>query len=61
MKDFEEFGRWLDEEMKRVVQVVETEILPTTEKKVAAALRVASAKMAEIAKELEERRAKSGA
>jgi hypothetical protein len=61
MKDFEEFGRWLDEEMKRVVQVVETEILPTTEKKVAAALRVASAKMAEIAKELEERRARSGA
>jgi hypothetical protein len=60
MKDFEEFGRWLDEEIKRVVQVVETEIQPTAEKKVAAALRVASAKMAEIAKELEERRARSG-
>ncbi len=61
MKDFEEFGRWLDEEMKRVVHVVETEIRPTAEKKVAAALRTASAKMAKIAKELEERRTRSGA
>jgi hypothetical protein len=61
MKDFEEFGRWLDEEMKRVVHVVETEIRPTAEKKVIAALRTASSKLAEVAKELEERRARSGA
>jgi hypothetical protein len=55
MKEFEDFGRWLDEEMARIKQVVKTEIQPTAEKKVAAALRIASAKMAEIAKELEER------
>jgi hypothetical protein len=61
MKEFEDFGRWLDEEMERVKHVVKTEIQPTAEKKVAAALRIASAKMAEIAKELEERRKRAGA
>jgi hypothetical protein len=61
MKEFEDFGRWLDEEMARIKHVVKTEIQPTAEKKVAAALRIASTKMAEIAKELEERRARSGA
>jgi hypothetical protein len=61
MKDFEEFGRWLDEEMKRVVQVVETDIRPTAEKKCIAALKTASAKLAEAAKKLEERSSRSGA
>jgi hypothetical protein len=61
MKDFEEFGRWLDVEMKRVKKVVETEIRPTAEAKVISALKKASKKMAEIANELEERRSRSGA
>jgi Tfp pilus assembly protein PilN len=61
MKDFEDFGRWLDEEMKHVTEVVEKEIRPTAEKKVISALKKASAKMAEMAKELEERRSRSGA
>lgn len=64
MKDFEDFGRWLDQEMKHVKEVVEKEIRPTAEKKVISALKTASAKMAEMAemaKELEERRKRSGA
>ncbi len=61
MRDFEDFGRWLDEEMKHVREVVEKEIRPTAEKKIISALKTASAKMAEMAKELEERRARSGA
>ncbi len=61
MKDFEEFGRWLDEEMERVKKVVETEIRPTAEQKVISALRTASGKLAEVAKELEERRKRAGA
>ncbi|HUK31129.1 MAG TPA: hypothetical protein VLV89_08445 [Candidatus Acidoferrum sp.] len=61
MKDFEEFGRWLDEEMRHVKQVVEKEIKPTAEAKVISALKIASAKMAEMAKELEERRARKSA
>jgi Tfp pilus assembly protein PilN len=61
MKDFEDFGRWLDQEMKHVKEVVEKEIRPTAEKKVISALKTASAKMAAMAKELEERRKRSGA
>ena len=47
--------------MKRVKHVVETEIRPTAEKKFISALRTASGKLAEMAKELEERRKGSGA
>jgi Tfp pilus assembly protein PilN len=61
MTDFEDFGRWLDEEMKHVKEAVEKEIRPTAEKKVISALKTASAKMAKMAKELEERRARKGA
>jgi hypothetical protein len=61
MRDFEDFGRWLDQEMKHVKEVVEKEIRPTAEKKVISALKTASAKMAAMAKELEERRKRSGA
>lgn len=56
MKDFEEFGQWLDKEIEHVKQVVETEIRPTAEKKLAAALRAASEKLGEFAKEIESRR-----
>jgi hypothetical protein len=61
MKDFEDFGRWLDEEVKRVRQVIETEIKPTAEKKTISALRIASKKLSEMAKELEKRAARKSA
>lgn len=56
MKDLEEFGRWLDQEIEHVKHVVETEIRPTAEKKLAAALKAASEKLGEFAKEIEARR-----
>ena len=61
MKDFEEFGRWLDEEVQRVRQVIETDIKPTAEKKCISALRIASEKLSSMAKELEERAARKNA
>jgi len=60
MKDFEDFGRWLDEEMNRVRQVIETEIKPTAEKKIVSALRIASKKMSEMAEEIERRKTRAG-
>jgi hypothetical protein len=58
MKDFEDFGRWLDEEVQRVRKVIETEIKPTAEKKTISALRIASRKFSQMAEELEKRKAK---
>lgn len=55
MKDFEDFGRWLDAEIERVKHVVKTEIQPTAEKKFASALKTASAKLSELAQEIESR------
>jgi len=55
MKQFEDFGRWLDEEIQNVKRVVETEIRPTAEKKFISALRAASGKLAEMAADLEKR------
>ena len=61
MKDFEDFGRWLDEEVKRVRQVIETDIKPTAEKKTISALRIASKKLSKMAEELEKRAARKNA
>jgi len=61
MKDFEEFGRWLDEEVQRVRHVIETDIKPTAEKKCISALKIAAEKLSSMAKELEERAARKGA
>lgn len=55
MKDFEDFGRWLDEEVQRVRHVIETDIKPTAEKKCISALKIAAEKLSSMAKELEER------
>lgn len=55
MKDFEDFGKWLDQEIEHVKAVVKTEIQPKAEKNLAAALRTASAKLSKLAQELEER------
>jgi hypothetical protein len=61
MKDFEDFGRWLDEEVQRVRKVIETEIKPTAEKKTISALKIASKKLSQMAEELEKRAAKKHA
>ncbi len=61
MKDFEDFGRWLDEEVQRVRHVIETDIKPTAEKKCISALKIASEKLSSMAKELEERAARKSA
>jgi hypothetical protein len=61
MKDFEEFGRWLDQEFEHARHVVETEIRPTAERTLAAALRSASAKLSQFAQELESRSQRSTA
>jgi hypothetical protein len=55
MKDFEDFGRWLDEEVQRVRKVIETDVKPTAEKKCISALKIASAKLSQMAEELEKR------
>jgi hypothetical protein len=61
MKDFEEFGRWLDEEMDRVKRVIETEIKPTAEQKFSSALRIASKKLSEMAEEIDKRKTRTKA
>jgi hypothetical protein len=61
MKDFEEFGRWLDEEVQRVRHVIETDIKPTAEKKCISALKIAAEKLSSMARELEERAARKSA
>jgi len=55
MKDFEDFGKWLDEEIEHVKRVVKTEIQPKAEKNIVSALRTASEKLSKLAQELDER------
>jgi hypothetical protein len=55
MKDFEDFGRWLDEEVQRVRKVIESDIKPTAEKKCISALKIASKKLSSMAEELEKK------
>ncbi|HET9400668.1 MAG TPA: hypothetical protein VFO34_06930 [Candidatus Acidoferrales bacterium] len=55
MKDFEDFGKWLDEEIEHVKHVVKSEIQPKAEQNLAAALRTASEKLTKLAQELESR------
>jgi len=61
MKQFEGFGRWLDEEIQHVKHVVETEMKPVAEQKFISALRTASGKLSQMAEELEKRASRRGA
>jgi ribosomal protein L16/L10AE len=61
MKDFEDFGRWLDEEVQRVRQVIETDIKPTAEKKCISALKTAAKKLSSMAEELEKKTSRKSA
>ena len=55
MDKFEELGRRLDEELKRMRKWVEEEVQPETEKRSAQFLREVSEKLAEVSRKLESR------
>ena len=57
MDNFEDIGRRLDEEIKRLRRYVEEEVAPETERHTASFLREASAKLTEAAVKLEARMA----
>ena len=55
MDKFEEIGRRLDQELKRLRAYLEEDVAPTTEKRTAQFLREVSDKLSEAAKKLESR------
>jgi hypothetical protein len=57
MDKFEEFGRRIDEELKRLRKFIEEDVAPETEKRTAKFLREVSEKMSEAASKLEARNA----
>jgi hypothetical protein len=57
MDKFEEFGRRIDEELKRLRRYMEEEVAPETEKRTAQFLREVSEKLTEAASKLEARTA----
>lgn len=58
MANFEQVGRRLDRELKKLRRYLEDEVKPATARKAAAALRKASAGLSEAARQLEARGAK---
>ncbi len=57
MDNFEDIGRRLDEELKRLRRYVEEEVAPETERRTAQFLREVSVKLTEAASKLEARNA----
>jgi hypothetical protein len=55
MPSFEEFGRIVDEEMKKLRQFFETEVKPGAKRGAVDALRTASKRLEELASDLERR------
>ncbi len=55
MANFEEFGKTVDEEMKKLKASFETEVKPSAKRGTLDALRAASARLAELADDLERR------
>ncbi len=55
MANFEEFGRTVDEEMKKLKAFFKTEVKPGAKRSTLDALRAASARLAELADDLERR------
>ncbi len=53
--NFEEVGRQIDRELKKLRRYLEKEVKPATGRKAVAALRKASERLADAAKELEAR------
>ncbi len=60
MANFEEFGRTVDEEMKKLKKFFETEVKPGAKRGTLDALRGASVRLAELANDLERRFKDSG-
>ncbi len=55
MPSFEEFGRAVDEEMKKLRKFFETELKPGAKRGAVEALRTASQRLEELARDLERR------
>ncbi len=53
MPKLEEVGRALDRELKKLREFFESEVKPTTQRRLVQALRAASKRLAELASELE--------
>jgi hypothetical protein len=60
MSTFEDAGRLIDMEMKKLHEFFEREVKPATQQGAVDALRAASAKLARLADQLERRRAGKG-
>jgi cytidylate kinase len=57
MANFEDVGRAVDREIEKLRRFLEAEIKPTTERRLAEALRQASERLGELAQKLEKRQA----
>lgn len=55
MATFEDVGRSIDREVEKLRQFFEAEVRPTTERRLVAALRAASKRLAKLAEDLDER------
>lgn len=60
MKNFEDFGKRVDEELARLRTFVKEDVAPETEKRTAQFLREVSEKLSEAASWIEERNAARG-
>lgn len=60
MANFERIGQKIDCELDRLKRYLETEVRPATKKRLAAALRSTSARLAKMARELDRRGADAG-
>jgi len=57
MTSFEDIGRVLDREVEKLHQFLKQEVQPTTERRLAEALREAAERLGKLAQKLEERQA----
>lgn len=58
VKELEEIGRRLDAELKKLLEFLENEVRPTTERKTAEALRKAARTLDRAARQIESRMAR---
>lgn len=59
MKDFQDFGRAVDEELKKLRRFFEKDIRPPTQQGLVRAMRAASSRLAKLADELERDQART--
>lgn len=60
MANFEQLGQTIDREVERLRRYIEGEVKPATERKVVAALRATSRRLAKLARKLERSAAEPG-